>query len=530
MTFLPIVARELLEASRRRSTHAVRLSMAAAGLIFGGWVMVAMKDEPPASLGSALLITVAVGTYLYCLLVGVFRTADCLSEEKREGTLGLLFLTDLKGYDVVLGKLVASSLNAFYGILAVFPVMAIALLVGGVTLAEFWRIVLVSLNFLFFSLAAGMFASAISRDERRAMVAALLIVLFYSVGVPLLAAIYTELTGDRWLLEPLVLITPYGAAAGAFESVLKSMGMDKFVLSAAVTHGLGWGLFLAASWIVPRTWQDRALTAKQLSRRRRWEKMELGDGEARRTVRSRLLEINPFFWLLARSRIKPVAVWSLLGLTGIIWGIGLSTYPRDWQHEAAYFMTAVTLHTILKWWLVTEAARNFSAQRQSGALELLLSTPISIKELVRGQIRALEWQFAGPVAVVLMLDVVFLLASDRSGEMVTVWIAGMVVFILDLVTLAYVGMWRGLNSRRPNRAAASAAVQVLVLPWMIFLGLVTFMAFGGGMRGSETGIVLIIAWLVIAVVTDGVLLGPAKERIHEHFRRVATERFGGELR
>ena len=31
-------------------------------------------------------------------------TADCLSEEKREGTLGLLFLTDLRGYDIVVSS------------------------------------------------------------------------------------------------------------------------------------------------------------------------------------------------------------------------------------------------------------------------------------------------------------------------------------------------------------------------------------------------------------------------------------------
>ena len=52
---------------------------------------------------------------LYCLASGRRSTADCLSEEKREGTLGLLFLTDLTGYDVVLGKLSATSVNAFYG-------------------------------------------------------------------------------------------------------------------------------------------------------------------------------------------------------------------------------------------------------------------------------------------------------------------------------------------------------------------------------------------------------------------------------
>ena len=46
---------------------------------------------------------------IYACGAGVFLTADCLSEEKREGTLGLLFLTDLRGHDVALGKLLATS-------------------------------------------------------------------------------------------------------------------------------------------------------------------------------------------------------------------------------------------------------------------------------------------------------------------------------------------------------------------------------------------------------------------------------------
>ena len=65
---------------------------------------------------------------IYCLFSGRISTADCLSEEKREGTLGLLFLTDLKGYDVVLGKLAATSVSAFYGLLAALPVLAVPVL------------------------------------------------------------------------------------------------------------------------------------------------------------------------------------------------------------------------------------------------------------------------------------------------------------------------------------------------------------------------------------------------------------------
>ena len=63
--------------------------------------------------------------FSYCLLVGTFFTADCLSEEKRDGTLGLLFLTDLHSYNVVLGKWVAASLAGFHGLLAMLPALGL---------------------------------------------------------------------------------------------------------------------------------------------------------------------------------------------------------------------------------------------------------------------------------------------------------------------------------------------------------------------------------------------------------------------
>src|SRR5207249_3162929 len=96
---------------------------------------------------------------------------------KREGTLGLLFLTDLKGYDVILGKLAATSVNGFYCLLAVFPVLAIPLLMGGITSGEFWRMVLVLVNTFLLSLAIGLFVSVLSRNARRAFGANLVLLL-----------------------------------------------------------------------------------------------------------------------------------------------------------------------------------------------------------------------------------------------------------------------------------------------------------------------------------------------------------------
>src|SRR5664279_6501488 len=132
--------------------------------------------EPTHVIALGLFSILTGSAVLYCLLSGVWFTADCLSAEKREGTLGLLFLTDLKGYDVVFGKLVATSLNGFYAALAAVPILALQLLLGGVTAGEFGRMALVVVNTLFFSLALGICVSAMSRSPRKAMAMTLLAV------------------------------------------------------------------------------------------------------------------------------------------------------------------------------------------------------------------------------------------------------------------------------------------------------------------------------------------------------------------
>src|SRR5207248_3770939 len=156
MRFLPIVARELRVAARRRSTYTLRLLAAAAAFSVILWLcLLPTPGQPPVALGKSLFTALSIMAFAYCLLIGPFLTADCISSEKREGTLGLLFLTDLKGYDVICGKLAATSFRAFYGLLALMPVLAVPLLLGGLTNGEVWRMVLVLVNTFLFSLAIG---------------------------------------------------------------------------------------------------------------------------------------------------------------------------------------------------------------------------------------------------------------------------------------------------------------------------------------------------------------------------------------
>src|ERR1041384_4232519 len=114
MTFLPVVDRELRVAARRRGFYWTRLLFAVvcAGIVGLVLLFAWTVRSGTSGIGSGLFYFLTLLALGFSLLTGVFLTADCLSEEKREGTIGLLFLTDLKGYDVVLGKLVASSVPA----------------------------------------------------------------------------------------------------------------------------------------------------------------------------------------------------------------------------------------------------------------------------------------------------------------------------------------------------------------------------------------------------------------------------------
>src|SRR6266511_1264923 len=120
MTFLPVVERELRAASRRRQTYWRRSLAALVTIGICVWVWFTFSGGGiQHQRAQALFYTISGLTFAYSLLAGAGATADCLSEEKRDGTLGLLFLTDLKSYDVVLGKLTATSVDSFYRLLAV---------------------------------------------------------------------------------------------------------------------------------------------------------------------------------------------------------------------------------------------------------------------------------------------------------------------------------------------------------------------------------------------------------------------------
>lgn len=536
MTFLPIVDRELRMAARRRATYWTRFGAALIAIFLSFCILMWTKDVSPAAVGRGLFSTLSVMAFILCLAAGLGNTADCLSEEKREGTLGLLFLTDLKGYDVVLGKLAANSLNSIYAMLAIFPVLALPLLLGGVDPQAFWRMVLHLINTLFFSLGAGVFISAVSRDSRRAVVGTFFLILMIAGGLPLIGKLMAEFVGQgaTWPYRLYFLLPSPGYAQNlAFQSAFGNRLGQYFWESLLTVHLLGWVFLALATFILPRSWQDRPASSGALRWRDRWRRWAYGRPTARKAFRTRLLDINPFLWLAGRYRAKRVFVWIFLGLVAIRWLAGYLRIQQEWLHASVGIWTTLLMHFVLKLWITSEACRTFLEHRRSGVLELLLSTPVSVAEILHGQILALRQQFGAPLIVALVADFLLLALGvkqepgdfSNQEEIVLVFLICMGVLVMDAYALSWVGMWCGLSARKFNRAASATIARILLLPWVIFLGSVILYAAFQMYKVYEpkSSEPVLFWWLAIALGNNLIFMGWAKRRLHRDFRQIAAE-------
>jgi ABC-type transport system involved in multi-copper enzyme maturation permease subunit len=530
MTFLPIVERELRVASRRRGTYGMRMKIAGAATLAAAVCFVVSQIAPAFSFGYNLFWGLSGMCMIYALAAGRLMTADCLSREKREGTLGLLFLTDLKGYDVVLGKLAATSLDGFYGLLAVFPLLAVPLLVGGMTNGELWRMALVLVNTFLFSLAVGLFVSSVSRDEQQAMGANLgLLLLLAAVPAAFAGLLIASGVGPGPRVDKLFFSCPvYSFWRGADAHYKVSRG--HFWWSIATTFTLTLLLVLLACRMAPRSWQDKPVSprSRKGERRRRWRRWREGNEEKARTFRERLLAQNAYSWLAARPYLKSSYVWTSLGLM-VVWWV-FTALMIGHIDDSANFTLALLLNGMLKLWITSEAGHQLAEDKKSGAFELLLATPLTVRDMVRGQWLALRWQFLKPLTAAVVSELALMMfirsradfAQDRC-----IWLAGILMLLADVMTLGWVAMSAALTAKNHGRATLKTALSVLLLPWFLF---------GGVKVATPLGIFLVSNnswepdwkydlgwWFGLGIFVDVLFLRAARRRLQTSLRQLALE-------
>jgi ABC-type transport system involved in multi-copper enzyme maturation permease subunit len=469
----PVIQRELREGARRPFNHRLRVLAAAAGTLLL-WIVVANLHKPAATVGTWLFTCLhALLLWLICLFVPSM-TADCVAREKREGTLGLLFLTPLTAMGIVLGKGIVQALRAFTIWLAVLPVLTIPFLLGGVGRIDVFRAIGLEFCAAVLCLAAGLLASSLSKSRGAAFVLAFLFAASFMVllGVSLLVCFNRQSSTTMDLgffdlgIESLRFI---GLIPDLMYLSYLYFGLTFPVTSAFWLQSLPPSilvvllLYFLVAWFaarrIDRTWRDTPPSPRKERLLKEYCTPLFRHWHTRRMRRAQ--DRNPIAWLQQYSWRARLVKWGFCLAFIVIECLALTGNLNKFD----------SVQEMLLWVLAAACTfvgvNSFLAEKRSGALELILVTPIPVNKIIIGRVRGLWGQFLPAALILAVCDAA---TPFRSGD----YFPPRFIFACGFLVLPFCATYFALRVKNLIVAAALTWVALLLPPCIVAAGLSAF--------------------------------------------------------
>jgi ABC-type Na+ efflux pump permease subunit len=194
----------------------------------------------------------------------------------------------------------------------------------------------------------------------------------------------------------------------------------------------------------------------------------VGRSRLRRRLK-RALERNPIAWLQQYSWQARLTKWGWCSFVVFMEMLFASNWQDTWNAQGW-----IALLVLLG--LTFSAAGSFRAERESGALELLLVTPLRAGQIIRGRLQGIRRQYLPAMLVLALawacllqpnwLRILFQPGTWDRGQME--WLCLLASVTVSFVTLPVIGLYFSL--KRMNHLVSwlcACAVGVLV-PWLLF--------------------------------------------------------------
>jgi len=283
--------------------------------------------------------------------------------------------------------------------------------------------------------------------------------------------------------------------------------------SLALVHSLAWSLVVGAGLRLRRTLRREEGRGAEVRRAR-------AAREAGRAVGLGIWqpvqgEANPVEWLVYRQYGVGAGIWSIgvLALAANGWAL-LARQPAGAPAGVTVWMIAWPLvggligGSVIAW----VASRFFVGVRQTGDLELLLTTPLGAETIVSDQWSVLQRLFVWPVLVMQapMLPRIMALLGPVHDASLAAWQFHDLAFKLltlgnmfvGAAALCWLGLWFGLKARTQVGAIAWTVGLAQGIPCLISLfgSLASAALLGGLGTGSPPGFLGAIWWFPQAAV------------------------------
>ena len=458
----PIFNREFLTVPRREKHHVGRLAALSLLWVIGltAW-QATVGFNRGATLGETArfgLLFFQIVTYVELTLLLFFSAlsaASTVSQEKDRRTFVLLLMTDMRDYEIVVGKMLGSLLPIVILLMVTMPVLTMTLLLGGVSGAQVFQAGLVLLAT---SLAAGSLGGLIALWRERTFqslalsVLALVLYMCLIQAIGLLGPVISSGSGTNWSI-----VQSWFDPFRALQYVLEPPASQKiapayaFTLAmlgfAAILNGIGiWKL---------RKWnpsgepimQADAPTDDEVDQDAR-ARAHAAPGKAREVWENPILwrEIRTFAYGRKPLLVK-VAYFVVVGL--ICWfAFGELSRSSRQSFVAAYGLVPVAILSLLL--ISAQAVTAITSERDNRALDLLLVTDLSPKEFVFGKIGGVLWNtkefLLPPLLIAIFYGFRGVFAVTPPGASPIAWNFGPLLCVLGaLIVLLAFGLMLGLH-------------------------------------------------------------------------------------
>jgi ABC-type transport system involved in multi-copper enzyme maturation permease subunit len=411
-TFLgPIFAREWLTVPRQSRHYVLRAAYLGLLWVLGltawqvtvGWNETATLGDT-ARFGMLLFQIITLVQLSLLVFFAALTAASTVAREKDRRTFVLLLMTDLRNHEIVLGKLLGSLLQILLLLAGVFPVLALLLLLGGVSPEQVAQACLIMVAT---ALAAGSLGSLVALWREKTFPTLALTVLFLVLYLCLVEALaylprlaerlspgswFGALPVDTWCtwLDPFRALGSILQPTAAAESLIApAYGFTAAMLVLSVLLN-AWGILRL------RVWNPSGEPIMQR------EQPEDAEAEERDRARAhaapgavRGLWANPIVWREIRTRAygrRPFLVKLAYGIVfALICYYALAPFfpalGGTGGRTAFFAARGLVPIGILSLLLVSaQAVTAITSERDTGALDLLLVTDLTPQEFIFGKL------------------------------------------------------------------------------------------------------------------------------------------------
>jgi ABC-type Na+ efflux pump permease subunit len=402
----PIFTRELVTVPRRSNHYATRMAMIASFGVLSAttWqATVGFTREPTlgesARFGLLLFQIVIFVELLLLIFFAALSAASAVAQEKDRRTFILLLITDMRDYEIVLGKLVGSLLPIVLFLGVSVPLLSILLILGGI---DPHQLIQAAVVLLMTACTAGSLGGLIALWRERtfqSLALSVILIALYLGGTRGLIAVGSTYAGhlpwdvihtclDPFVAMQAVLDSPPGGYTGIplpYAFALTMLGL------CALMNGFG--IWKLRAWNPsgepimqregPQADPEENMTPEELKDYR--SKAHAAPGAVRDVWE------NPILWREIRTMAygrRPLLIKFAFGvvLALLVW---FAVYTLNQPGGRVPFAAAyglVPLGVISLLLVAAQAVTSITSERDGGALDVLLVTDVSPYEFVFGKL------------------------------------------------------------------------------------------------------------------------------------------------